>query len=154
MNLQKKNFLQQVLLFKLDTNLILSIEGRYVFHVGNINYDHGSNSHTNKGKDINDYPADFTNIGIYLKPMYRIEHAAPYLLIGYGEVKLTNIPQGDADRAEAGFQWGVGISYIVNNHFSIYADYLCMYDDKGFDGRAVNRNIISDSWTFGLSYHF
>jgi len=133
-------------------NEYLALEGRFTRDVGDVDYDHGSIA--NGGLNIDDYPTDFSNIGLYIKPMYTVDDFTAYALLGYGEVELTNIPQGDEDRTEAGFQWGLGASYLVFDNISIFIDYLRMYDDKGFDGRATNRDVLVDAWTLGVTYKF
>ncbi len=135
-------------------NNYLALEGRYTMHLGNLEYDHGDTTNPN----YSDYPGDFTNVGIYLKPMYRIENFSLYGLLGYGEVTLTDLPApgstGSVDRAEDGFQWGLGIDYAINENVSVFVDYMNVYDDKGFDYRAQDADISSELWTLGLSYKF
>lgn len=135
-------------------NAYLALEGRYTHHVGDVAYDHGSDHRVNAGKNIKNYPTNFTNIALYLKPQYKIDDFTAYALLGYGEVKLTNIPQGGVDRAEAGFQWGVGVNYDVSENSSLFLDYITMYKGKGFDYIAINRNIKADAITFGMTYTF
>lgn len=135
-------------------NEYLAIEGRFTRDVGDVSYDHGSDPKANGGMNIDDYPTDFTNIGIYIKPMYTVDNFTAYALLGYGEVELTNIPQGDDDRTEAGFQWGLGASYLFHENMSFFIDYLRMYDGEGFDGRAYKRDVLADAWTFGITYKF
>ena len=135
-------------------NRYIAIEGRYTLHVGDVEYDHGTTS----SPDYDNYPTDFTNAAIYLKPMYPIDDFSIYALLGYGEVELTNIPLGgpgiSADRAESGFQWGLGASYTFNENISGFIDYVRMYDDTGFDYRAMDADITADAWTLGVSYEF
>jgi opacity protein-like surface antigen len=131
-------------------NKNIAIEGRYTVSIGDTEYDHGKTHNA----DIGDYPSDFTNIGVYLKPMYPIGDLNLYALLGYGQVELTNIPIGDVDRSEDGFQWGLGAEYIFADNISAFVDYVSLYDDKGFDYRAQNSDIVSDVWTFGISYRF
>jgi len=135
-------------------NPYVAIEGRYTKHVGNLDYDHGKVLTTN----ISDYDGDFSNIAVYVKPMYSIESFQMYGLLGYGAVKLTNIPLGGspiaADRSENSFQWGVGLGYDVLDNVSVFVDYVRFYDDDGFNGRATQSNIVSDAWTLGVSYTF
>ncbi|MBA1419781.1 MAG: outer membrane beta-barrel protein [Epsilonproteobacteria bacterium] len=82
-----------------QVNDYLAVEGRYTIHLGNLKYDHGDTTNPN----YSDYPGDFSNVGIYLKPMYRIENFSLYGLLGYGEVSLTDLPypdnEGSVDRA-------------------------------------------------------
>lgn len=135
-------------------NSYLAIETRYTHHVGDVEYDHGSDHRVNEGVNIEDYPTDFSNIGIYLKPQYKVNDFSLYALLGYGEVKLTNIPLSGVDRAEDGFQWGLELAYDVTEHISMYVDYLNMYDDKGFNYRAINQDIKVDAFTLGITYTF
>ena len=135
-------------------NRYIAVEGRYMLHIGDVEYTHGSTTNP----DYNDYPTDFTNIAIYLKPMYPIGDFSIYALLGYGEVELTNIPLGgpgiSADRAESGFQWGLGADYAFNENISGFVDYVRMYDGTGFDYRAMNADIVADVWTLGVNYAF
>lgn len=135
-------------------NNYIAIEGRYTMDVGDVEYDHGNTINP----DFSDYPTDFSNVAIYLKPMYSIDNFTIYGLLGYGEVGLTNIPLGgvgiSADRAESGFQWGLGFDYQLGQNVSVFLDYVRMYDDIGFDKRAQNADIVADAWTLGISYKF
>ena len=135
-------------------NRYIAVEGRYTLHMGDVEYDNGSTSNPN----YDDYPTDFTNAAIYLKPMYPIDDFSIYALLGYGEVELTNIPLGGpgigADRAESGFQWGLGGSYTFNENISGFVDYVRMYDGTGFNYRAMDADIVADAWTLGVSYKF
>ncbi len=135
-------------------NDYLALEGRYTHHVGDVEYDHGTDHRVNESVDIDDYPTDFTNIALYFKPSYSYEKVTAYALLGYGEVELTNIPLGGVDRAEAGFQWGIGLTYEVNENLSLFVDYVTLYDDKGFNYRATNSDIKVDALTVGVSYRF
>jgi len=135
-------------------NRYIAIEGRYTMNVGNLKYDHG----TTNNPDYSDYPGDFNNLAIYLKPIYSLDDFSIYGLIGYGEVTLTDLPQpnhpGSVDRAESGFQWGAGVAYTFMDNLSIFVDYTRVYDGTGFDYRAQDADITSDLWTVGLSYRF
>ena len=135
-------------------NRYLALEGRYSFDISDVQYDHGNVLQA----DIDNYPGNFSNLAAYVKGMYPIGDFRPYLLIGYGEVALTNIPLGgpgiSADRAESGFQWGLGADYKFTESVSVFIDYLRAYDGNGFDGRAVDVDVSSDMWTLGVSYRF
>ena len=135
-------------------NTYLAVEGRYTLNVGDLEYNHG----TTDNPDYNDYPGDFSNIAIYLKPMYSFDNFSFYALLGYGEVTLTSLPYptdtGSVDRSEDGFQWGLGVSYTFTDALSLFVDYVNIYDDKGFDYRAQDADIISELWTLGVSYRF
>ncbi len=132
-------------------NNYFALEGRYTVSVSDVEYEQGST--TNPHYDA--YPTDFSNMGIYLKSMYPIGDFTPYILLGYGEVELTNIPLiNSADRAESGFQWGLGAGYNITENIIASLDYVRLYDDVGFDYRAINEDVVSDLWTLSVSYKF
>ena len=135
-------------------NKYFAIEGRYTRDISDVEYDHGDTVNP----DYDDYPTDFSNIAIYLKPMYPVNNFNFYALLGYGRTELTNIPLGgpgiSADRAESGFQWGLGAAYEVTENISVFVDYVRFYDDTGFDYRAQHADVNSDAWTLGVSYKF
>jgi len=135
-------------------NEYVAVEGRYTHHIGDLEYDHGRSLNS----DIDNYSGDFINTALYLKGMYPVGDFVPYVLLGYGEVALTNIPVGGpgiaADRAERGFQWGVGGAYNVTENVALFADYVRLYDGTGFDGRAMGADLSADSWTVGITYTF
>ena len=122
----------------------LSIEGRYTTSLGDIKFK------DSKGTQKTD--SSFSNIALYTKLSYPIGEFKPYLLLGYGKSKITNI--ADSDRSESGFQYGAGASYELDNHWGIFADYTRLYDDNGFDGRASDSNIKIDTATAGIKYRF
>ena len=126
-----------------------SVEGRYTRSVLNVSYDNGT---LTSSQDDSDYPTELTNLGIYLKPTYPINDFNVYTLLGYGEVSLNDIK--GADRIEWGFQWGVGLSYKLNNNFKLFGDYLNLYEGKGFNGRAKQANVHVDTLNMGVSYEF
>lgn len=135
-------------------NQYLAIEGRYTRDISDVEYKQGRTNNP----DYKDYPTDFSNIAVYIKPIYPIGNFSIYGLLGYGEVTLNNLPLGDtsvsADRAEDGLQWGVGASYSLTNNILFFIDYVQMYDDQGFDYRAMDVDITSDAYTFGINYKF
>ena len=137
-----------------EINPYVAIEGRYTKHLGKLDYDHGKAP----SLSISDYDGDFSNIALYVKPKYNIESFQIYGLLGYGTVKLTNIPLGGApiaaDRSESAFQWGLGLGYEVLDNTSISVDYVRFYNGDGFNGRATQANIVSDAWTLAVSYKF
>lgn len=133
-------------------NDYIAIEGRYTMGVGSVAYKHGSTVNA----DNDDFDTEFSNMGIYLKPMYPIGDFNLYALLGYGNTTLTKIPVGStsASRGEDGFQWGVGVDYEITEHFSVFADYARVYDDKGFNFRGLNSDVNSALISAGLSYKF
>lgn len=127
-------------------NDYVALEGRYTFGF-NTDYDPGNTNSLSSA-----YEGDMSNWGIYVKPMYPIGDFTLYALLGYGGVMLDDLVTGDA--YEAGFQWGLGAGYALNENYTIFVDYVSLYDDTGFDYRAKLDDIDSDTWTFGVSYRF
>jgi len=132
-------------------NEYLTIEGRYTQNASNVKYDNGTSTAI---ADTDDYPTDFVNMGIYLKPTYSLGDFTLYGLIGYGEVSLTNIPVGDVTRGEDGLQWGGGLSYNFNESIAIFVDYTLLYSGDGFDYLATTASHDATLITVGMSYRF
>lgn len=132
-------------------NDYIAIEGRYTRDVSAVAYENGTSV---TFADNDDYPTDFTNMAIYLKPIYPIGDFGIYALLGYGEVALTNIPVGSVTRGESGFQWGVGMSYDIYDSFTLFADYTSLYSGDGFDYLATLNSHDATLITVGLSYRF
>lgn len=124
----------------------IALEGRYTFGL-DTDYSPGSTNSLSS-----DYNGDFSSWGLYVKPMYPIGDFSLYALLGYGGVMLDDLAGGDA--YESGFQWGVGAGYAMSENYTVFVDYVSLYDDTGFDYRARLDDIDSDTWTFGVSYRF
>ena len=124
----------------------VALEGRYAFGL-DTDYSPGTTDSL-----ISDYDGDFSSWGLYVKPMYPIGDFRLYALFGYGGVMLDNIAGGDA--YESGFQWGLGAGYAMSTNYTVFVDYVSLYDDTGFDYRARLDDVDSDTWTFGVSYKF
>jgi len=127
-------------------NQYVAAEGRYLFGF-NTNYDPGNTKNLS-----GTYDGDFSSWGLYVKPIYPIGDFSIYALLGYGGVTQSKL-MGD-DAYESGFQWGLGANYFFIENISVFVDYVRLYDDTGFDYRAQDDDIISDVWTFGISYKF
>jgi opacity protein-like surface antigen len=128
-------------------NEYVALEGRVSLGF-NTDYEPG-----NTGNASGDYDDDISSWGIYVKPMYPVTEAFDiYALLGYGGVQLDNLESGDA--YEDGFQWGLGAQYAVTENVLVFADYVSLYDDTGFDYRAQLEDVDSDAWTLGVSYRF
>ena len=130
-------------------NKYLSIEAQYSRNIRRVIYDGGIN-----GIDDKNYPTIFTNIAIYIKLSYKVSKFNIYTLLGYGDVKLTNLPRGNVARSEDGFQYGVGIDYEINKKVSIFSNFLYLYKEKGFNYLARQENIDVTSLSIGVNYHF
>jgi opacity protein-like surface antigen len=128
----------------------IAIEGRYSSQGTDVQYSGG----TTNNADITNYPTDFSNIGIYIKPIYPFGNLSLYGLAGYGQVTLTNVPLNDVDRKETSFQWGGGASYTIGNTLMIFGDYVSMYSGEGFDFLGAGSTHKGELITIGLSYKF
>ena len=127
-------------------NEYIALEGRYTF---GFNKDYNVGNTGNVESDFNDNSSAW---GIYLKPMYPIGDFSIYALLGYGGLLIDSLEQGDA--YESGFQWGLGAQYAITDSIIVFADYVKLYDDTGFDYRAQLDDVNADSWTLGVSYKF
>jgi opacity protein-like surface antigen len=127
-------------------NDYLAIEARYVHSLGGSDYEIANSASTDS------YDGDLSAWGVYLKPMYPIGEFSFYALLGYGGVMLEDLADGDA--VENGFQWGLGLSYAISDKYTVYADYVSLYDDTGFDYRAQLNDVDAEAWTVGISYRF
>lgn len=128
-------------------NDYLALEGRYSFGLGDSDYDAG-----NLVGLGNDYSGDLSTWGVYLKPSYPIADISLYALLGYGGIMLNDLMAGDA--VENSFHWGLGATYSFTEEVSVFADYVSLYDDTGFDYRAKLDDVAADTWTVGFSYNF
>ncbi|UPT77295.1 porin family protein [Sulfurovum sp. XGS-02] len=128
-------------------NDYLSFEGRYTFGLGGSDYNAG-----NIAGITNAYDGDLSAWGVYIKPSYPIGDISLYALLGYGSIMLDDLAGGDA--VENGFHWGLGAAYSFTEEISLFADYVSLYNDTGFDYRATLDDVDADTWTVGFSYNF
>lgn len=92
---------------------------------------------------------------LFLKPQYPVsEDFSVYALLGYGGVKLDGIkPLGAVDVDDTAFQWGLGVTYMVTENVSLFADYTWLSNDM--DGLYAGVNGVDvDVFTVGVNYHF
>jgi opacity protein-like surface antigen len=116
-----------------------------------------------------DYPftTEFDAMGLYLKPMYPVADGLDvYALLGFALMNydLTGkypdgTPYAHRNFSDTAFSYGVGASYAINDSFSVFADYVRLYDDdiKVFfygDGEFDAGEITSDTFNFGITYSF
>jgi len=128
----------------------MAIEVRYSADIYKVDYTSGNTIN----KDNDDYPTKFTNVGIYAKGIYPLGDLAVYGLMGYGQLKITNVPEGDIARSVSSVQFGGGISYRLYDKVNLFGDYVILYDDTGFDGLATKSDMKSDIITVGFTYWF
>jgi len=93
---------------------------------------------------------------IFAKPKYPVtEDFTLYGLLGYGNVQLDGTNGSGIEMDKSGFQWGLGLSYMFNEHFDFFADYKFLANK--FDGLDSNKNSIEvsvDAFTVGVIYKF
>ncbi len=135
-------------------NPYIAIEGRYWAAVGDADV---TASVTGEGSASGDLDDDSNVWGIYLKPMYPVtSEFTVYALLGYGSVEIDI--DGDTLLDDEQFQWGLGGSYAFSDNFSVFVDYVLMYDDSLdvpiIRDVALNGDIEVDSWNFGVTYKF
>ena len=132
-------------------NDYLSIEGRFTKHLGDLEYKPGNSG----GAAIDNLShADFTTKAIYIKPQYRINKIRLYGMLGYGEVKLSNLEDDGIDRAESGLQLGLGVSYAYLPHVEFYVDFETIYSGEGFGRAGTDNTYNANSFNVGVAYRF
>lgn len=107
------------------------------------------------GYKFNDYIAlegrytddfnDFSNWGVYAKPMYPVGPVSIYGLLGYGQSDF-----GDAK--DDGFQWGGGLAYALTQNIGLFADYVQMVDEKNYDNTGTDVELYGIN--AGVTYTF
>ena len=109
---------------------------------------------------------DYDAWGIYVKPMYPVTDAFDiYALLGYADTSYdmtlyppsSTTPYPVAGLGDSGFSWGLGAAYDINENFSVFVDYVSLYDDTvtaTLDGDSYSTDVQSDSWNFGVTYKF
>jgi len=127
-------------------NQYFAVEGRYTPQFGTFTDNLNGMSVT----------IDLSNIALYAKGMYAFGNFTVYGLLGYGQTTLGLDITGMSieDQSETAFQWGLGASYALSEHTSLFVDYTQLYDDTGFD--QISNNTAIDAYTLntGLSYKF
>jgi len=116
--------------------------------------------------------ADILTYSIFLKPMYPVtEDFNVYALIGYGVVDAkktdgqTPAPSneiGDTIVNKGSFQWGFGLSYDINEKWSLFADYTRLMNKQSippqklyyYDAPNAWDHISDDSINVGVTYRF
>jgi opacity protein-like surface antigen len=134
-------------------NEYIAIEGRYWFGL--------DEDYIIGGWSDDNYSADFDTWGLYVKPQYPVTDAFNiYALLGY-----ANTDSGNAfrDTTADGFSWGLGASYAFTENFSVFIDYVDMYNDSvdyvgkfepGQPDRELTADLDVDTWNFGVTYSF
>ncbi len=132
-------------------NQYFALEGRYTVSVGDF-----SLTHNHKGGLEEDADIDLSHIGIYLKPIYPIGNLSLYGLLGYGKIEREFNSEPHHTWDGSGFQWGVGLQYVIMDNISVFADYVRWYDEEGEPHDRLPRLLDTDFSvvTVGLTYRF
>jgi len=124
-------------------NQYVAIEGRYTASIGDITV-------KTVESEIDTDKLDLSNVGLYIKPQYTIDNFALYALLGYGQFTLDD----DNSFAEATFQYGAGLNAMVSTNVGLFIDYRRLYDSTAFDNFDLDREVMANSYTVGVNYHF
>ena len=131
-------------------NQYVAVEGRYwigledTTMIPHIFQDHGS------------VDASVDSWGLYVKPMYPVtEEFDIYALLGYASSEISSdyVTSDSMD----GFSWGLGGAYSFTENFSVFVDYVRLYDDTdsfGYAANTYNVDTTIDTWNFGVTYKF
>lgn len=148
-------------------NKYFALEGRYWTSISDPDWSEKYDSYYYSGALAESWSGsgscdcDLSAWGIYIKPMYPLtEEFTVYGLLGYGNVTLDDGGYDWID--ENGFQWGIGASYAITEHLSIFADYVRLLD--GEDGSSIQGTApytITHTWeddvdtiNVGITYKF
>lgn len=124
-------------------NPYISIEARGTHTISHLDYNKYSTEKSN---------SHYSHIGVDAKISYPVKKASPYIMIGYGQNRITNFK--GSSRKENSPYVATGIQYQLDNSSSIAINYLRAYNSKGFDGRATEDNIRIEQLNISLSYKF
>lgn len=104
---------------------------------------------------------------LFVKPQYPVsEKFSVYGLLGFGGITLDNehtpgvvVHNGvpvleNTDVDDNGFQWGLGLSYVVTENIDVFFDYTSLANDMDgvFYTGASQADV--DAFTLGLTYKF
>ncbi len=129
-----------------ELNEYIAAEGRYTTSVDDLH-----------SEDI----SEMDGWSLFFKPQYPVtEQFRVYGLLGFGGVTLDSVnPAFSVDVDDSGFQWGVGMSYALNEYIkdydlSIFVDYTSLANDMEgvyFNG---DTEIDVDAITVGVALSF
>ena len=92
---------------------------------------------------------------LFVKPQYPVsEDFSVYALLGFGGVSMDGINGSGVDVDDSGFQWGLGMNYLVTENISIFVDYTSLAADM--EGVYYNGALEVDAaaFTVGVNYLF
>jgi len=123
-------------------NQYVAVEGRYWF---GLDEDWTIGGTTYNSENIDTW-------GLYVKPQYPVTEAFNvYALLGY-----ANSDEGNAfqDTTADGFSWGLGANYAFTENFSVFIDYVDLYNGNDTDKYGNDWDLDLYSWNFGVTYNF
>lgn len=83
------------------------------------------------------------HLGLFMKPQYQVNKEFNlYALAGYGKTSFGN----KRNFSDTGLAYGIGGDYVLNEEFSLFADYERLLHDAG--------DYDLDALSFGVSYEF
>ena len=94
---------------------------------------------------------------LFVKPQYPVsEDFSLYALLGYGGVTIDGKRQEFAltDVDDSGFQWGIGVNYMLMENVSLFVDYTWLADEMDGDNTRGITQVDIDAFTVGVNYHF
>ena len=146
------NSFSGTLIAGVNLNKYIGGEFRYSMNLGDMDYDKGNTLNP----DYETFPSNLSSMSYLVKLRLDIDDFTPYVLLGYGTLDLSDMPpeSGKADKSDATFQYGAGVSYGVTDNLSVFGDYLSLYRDDGYDDVAGAAYISSGLFTLGLTYTF
>lgn len=130
----------------------LSLEARYTTQMVDSD-DSGPISARTK---VNHTKEKATNIALYLKPQYRYDRLVAYGLLGYGWLRgESKRDDRSATDTQGTFEWGLGFSFNLSEHSSVFIDYSKFTDATiKEDGGDLAFDVSSDNYSAGLIYKF
>lgn len=137
-------------------NEYIGVEGRFTSNFSEYDLDFSVNSYNGH---INDLIGTKTNnIAVYLKPQYTFGNVTAYGLLGYGWTKVEGeLLDHEVSDTHGAFQWGLGASFALSEHTSIFADYVHVSEETfTFEalGLSTDVDIKSDYFNVGMTYKF
>ncbi len=98
--------------------------------------------------------SDFDAFGFYIKPMYPVsEQFSVYALAGIAGVYVDGEPGWDLLN-ESDFSWGLGASFDLTPQFTLFVDYVQLFDDTLDYYYGSTQDTAVDTINFGVSFRF
>jgi len=139
------------------TGTSIDIDG---FNNGGLALDTSSGFVVQSGFKMNDYFAvearywngdnNLDAWGLYVKPMYPVNYSLNvYGIVGYGNASTAPSEYNNISLDDASLQWGLGAEYAITESFSVFIDYVELYNDQ-----IINLDWSLDALNLGVTYQF